>query len=338
MEAPPVRRRLHIFNPETEMALAAGGASYSAPHAIAELKRRWGLLPAVWAAPGDLILADNPETYPRISQLIKEKNLEIVGLKAIRDLDATPEPWGWNRALRNELVRNGLAEALMPEDEALRRWRELAHRKTAWQFHQQWKETFGETQVELPEVCSTIEDALRAAKRFGSACLKLPWSSSGRGVWFSALLDEAKMRSIARGAIKRQGALIVEKAESVALDFATEWESRRGECHFLGFSLFRTDRAGYSGNLSAPQEEIINEIEKWAPGSVISIVERQKEILNRITAPYYEGLFGVDMFATADGRINPCVEINLRRTMGHASLSWWKETGERGIFPAIVFT
>ena len=71
---------------------------------------------------------------------------------------------------------------------------------------------------------------------------------------------------------------------------------------------------------------------------VIPLIERQQKILNEVIAPHYEGLFGVDLLVTADGRINPCVEINLRRTMGHATLAWWKETEQRGLFPAIVFT
>ncbi len=320
------------------MALGAGGASYSAPTAIANLKKRWELLPAVWADKGDSILAQAPASTPTIRQLIEEKHLEIVSGKKIGQTDAIPDPWGWNRSIRNELQRYGISASRMPDNYTLERWRDLAHRKTALHFHSFWREEFDEMPVELPAVCCNVEDALRAAAQFGNSCIKLPWSSSGRGVWFSDTLNESKLRSIAEGAIKRQGAVIVEKAETVALDFATEWECRLGECRFLGFSLFLTEKAGYSGNLSAPQEEIIGIIDQTTNIDVIPLIERQQKILNEVIAPHYEGLFGVDLLVTADGRINPCVEINLRRTMGHATLAWWKETEQRGLFPAIVFT
>lgn len=334
MEAPQARRRLHIFNPETEMALGAGGASYSPPRVIADLKRRWELLPAVWAGPGDLVLATDTPPTPALRRLIEKKGLETVNLKAAKGIEAKPEPWGWNLALRNELLRNGLPEDQMPDEETLARWRELAHRKTARQFLELWRERLSEWQTDLPEVCLTEEDAVKAAKRFGEACIKLPWSSSGRGVWFTSSLDETKFRSIAQGAIKRQGAIIVEKAEKIAIDFASEWECLSGECRFLGFSFFHTEKAGYSGNLSAPQEEIIGILEKAIGKSPLEIIEKQRKILAPLIGSHYEGLFGVDIFATTDGRINPCVEINLRRTMGHAALAWWEETGERGLFPA----
>lgn len=337
MEAPQAMRRLHVFNPETEMALGAGGASYSPPRAIAALKKRWELLPGVWAASGDYILTTGTTPSQVLKNLLDKKEVKAIDLKAIKGLDATPAPWGWNLALKNELLRYGVPENQMPSAERLRKWRELAHRKTARTFHQLWREAFCECHIELPEICHTDEEALNAAKRFSNACFKLPWSSSGRGVWFNCSLDETKLRTIAHGAIKRQGAIIVEKAEAVALNFASEWECRQGKCHFLGFSLFHTERAGYSGNLSAPQEEITSIIEKSTGKSILEIAERQRVILEQVIASHYEGLFGVDMFATADGRINPCVEINLRRTMGHATLAWWEETERRGLFPALVF-
>ena len=36
-------------------------------------------------------------------------------------------------------------------------------------------------------------------------------------------------------------------------------------------------------------------------------------------------LEGVDMLVTIDGRLNPCVEVNLRNTMGHVALSLCKQ-------------
>lgn len=51
------------------------------------------------------------------------------------------------------------------------------------------------------------------------------------------------------------------------------------------------------------------------------IIDAQKTILQSMIAPRYSGPVGIDMLATADGHINPCVEINLRMTMGMVALA-----------------
>ena len=57
--------RLYYFNPETEMALAAGSGVYTPPRKVAEAKKRLGLLPVVYAEPGSAILVDpGAEVYP----------------------------------------------------------------------------------------------------------------------------------------------------------------------------------------------------------------------------------------------------------------------------------
>ena len=41
----------------------------------------------------------------------------------------------------------------------------------------------------------------------------------------------------------------------------------------------------------------------------------------------YVGPVGIDMLADKDGRVNPCVEINLRHTMGMTAAALYKLTG-----------
>ena len=64
--------------------------------------------------------------------------------------------------------------------------------------------------------------------------------------------------------------------------------------------------------------------------SVELLHEIQNKICNELSVLYknkYKGPFGVDMMIVAqpnDGRflLHPCVEINLRRTMGHVALAF----------------
>jgi hypothetical protein len=45
----------------------------------------------------------------------------------------------------------------------------------------------------------------------------------------------------------------------------------------------------------------------------------------------YVGPFGVDMMALPDGKVHPCVELNLRKTMGHVALNISKKIAEPGM-------
>ena len=45
------------------------------------------------------------------------------------------------------------------------------------------------------------------------------------------------------------------------------------------------------------------------------------QVLSRLDLSGYEGPFGIDMMIVKGGLLHPCVEINLRRTMGHVALS-----------------
>ena len=42
--------KLHIFNPEHDLALAANLSNFTAPHAGRQLRADLGFIPAIWAA------------------------------------------------------------------------------------------------------------------------------------------------------------------------------------------------------------------------------------------------------------------------------------------------
>ena len=47
--------KLHIFNPEHDIALAADMERFTAPHAGRQMRASLGFLPAFWAEHGDLV-------------------------------------------------------------------------------------------------------------------------------------------------------------------------------------------------------------------------------------------------------------------------------------------
>lgn len=114
---------------------------------------------------------------------------------------------------------------------------------------------------------------------------------------------------------------MMEKAYDRKLDFATEWLCENGEVRFIGYSVFNVSRRGkYHGNITENQTSLRNIIEDKAGQSLSTTVECQRGAITTLIAPDYDGPVGIDMLVTASGAINPCVEINLRHTMGMAGI------------------
>lgn len=316
---------LHIFNPETEFALGHGGEYYTPPASIVDLRKRLALLPAVYASPGDYILmmdrAMSPAD-PDHQKLIKRKKLTVLPHKT--DLSKLPqdvavEPWGWNLSLRQWLIDNGMDPERLPSPEWIATLRELAHRHVTITFLRRC----GIPSPLLPREMFTIFMATDWCRSHRNAYVKAPWSSSGRGIYRALDPDARDLQQWINGTIRRQESVMVEPAWDRVLDFATEWRLSDGEAHFLGFSLFNVDdHYQYTGNVSASQEEIERILDSkfndnWTRELLVA---RQKDALEAMIAPHYSGLLGVDCLVDSQGDVNPCVEINLRRTMGMIGL------------------
>lgn len=142
---------------------------------------------------------------------------------------------------------------------------------------------------------------------------KAPWSSSGRGVLYTADLTYEQTLQWIRGIIRSQGAVMAEKAYAKSLDFATEWTIDPQGTHFIGISVFEASKRGkYHRNYKGSQAELWNMI----PNLRTDLIERQRATINKVIAPCYYGPLGIDMLVTDTGLIHPCIEINLRNTMG----------------------
>lgn len=316
---------LHIFNPETEFALGHGGDYYTPPASVVELRKRLALLPSVYAAPGDYIMLmddiDGP-TDADHQALVESKHLTVLPYDA--DLSALPadvtiEPWGWNPSLRQWLVGHGVDQERLPTVAWIESLRELAHRRTTVAFLRRCGLPFSL----LPREMFNKHMAMEWCRTLGDGYIKAPWSSSGRGVYRCLNPDARDLQQWVFGTIRRQGSVMVEPAWDRLIDYATEWRLTYGKAHFLGFSLFEVDaHCQYTRNVPGAQKDIEEYLtehssDDWKP---VNVVAKQKEALEAIVAPHYSGLLGVDCLIDFDGNVNPCVEINMRRTMGMIGL------------------
>ena len=240
------------------------------------------------------------------------------------------DPWGWDAAIATDLQRWGVAADVMPDAACLERYRLLSHRRTAAQLLPALRVegTVGEA-IE----CSTLQQVSECQQRWGQVVIKSPWSSSGRGVRYcdaSHLVDNGKLiiDNWVRNIIKQQGSVMVEPYYNKVKDFGMEFEvDAAGKVHYLGLSLFHTKNGAYTGNLLATEAAKRELMARYLPLDLLDDVRQR--IIDNVQLGDYQGPFGIDMMVVnsqlsilnSQLLLHPCVELNLRRTMGHVALT-----------------
>lgn len=319
---------LHIFNPEHDIALAANLSNFTSPHAGRQLRHDLGYLPAIWASEG-YVLVEDVEAAQRDFARVMHRGFDgFVDKHQLAKLNITHvEPWGWDLALRSFLLRYGVTA--VPTEEKIAMIRDLSHRKYAVDLLRElgFEGTIGESwQADL---MVEVEQALR---NYQQIVIKAPWSSSGRGIRFiDKELNEYQRRWI-QNVIASQGSVVIESFCHKVKDFGMEFESDgQGHVRCLGLSIFHTQNGAYIGNILASEEEKQEMINRYIPDELLtSVKEKICTYLGPLYRDQYAGPFGVDMMVVRgeDNHhflLNPCVEINLRRTMGHVALALFKQ-------------
>lgn len=328
---------IHIFNPEHDIALAANLSNFTPPHAGRQLRSDLGFLPALWAENGDAVLVDDAgraeQRYKRLVQSLNRQvgrrfyaaDVAFVGLKQLNkigQIDAV-NPWGWNVAQKAQLKRSGVAEELLPTDTQLAEIRELSHRRTSARLLPllQQEGTVGEAYE-----CFTEGDVTTLLGRYDRMVLKAPWSSSGRGLRFVTLdTFTPQVKGWLRHLLEAQGSVMAEPFYDKEKDFGMEFfVTETGEIRYEGLSLFHTANGAYTGNVLATESLKREMISHYLSLDLLDTVkEKVKQELKIVFKDKYVGPFGIDMMIVKGEKygLHPCVEINLRRTMGHVALS-----------------
>lgn len=286
--------KVHIFNPENDMALADGAPGYTAPATIQQMRRELHWLPSWWAEEGDLVWDG-------------ESPLHLAEGDSI-------EPWGWSPALIHQLRQAGVGDAFLPSARQMQQLRQLSHRQTAVEALRQQKADglLGDSIQGDSILCMSMEEVGQAMSQWEECILKSPWSSSGRGVVSSSTPN---LSGWCRRIIRQQGSVVVERKLSKLADFAMEfWCDGSGNVEYRGLSLFFTSDIGaYSGNWVAPEGQKLQWLMQYVPPQQLVEVRRWwEQYLRRFS---YRGPVGVDMMLCQQG-ICPCIEINWRMTMG----------------------
>lgn len=332
--------KLHIFNPDHDIALAVDRERFTAPRAALRLRRDLGFLPMLWAEPGDVVLADDVAAAHRaLRQLGTASEARLIDRHELAECAVAGKlsavcPWGWDAALRRDLMDSGVPERLLPSPSQLHAIRAMSHRAWAAGHLLPRLRALPGTVGEAFEVHSADEVTGLLAK-YEKIVVKEPWSSSGRGVRYvfgrtadgsEDLGPEPPLKNWIANVVARQGSIMVEPYCDKLMDFGMEFTSDgQGTARYLGLSLFHTMNGAYVGNILEREDrkmEILSQLIDT------SLVERlQSAICDEMGAllkGHYAGCFGVDMMVVrGDGQtmVHPCVEVNLRCTMGHVALA-----------------
>lgn len=312
--------RLYYFNPDNDVALASGVECYTPPRAALRLREAGRMLPLWIGEAGDMVMCPgvNRDWYHGV---IDAFGLETRVFDHAYRPDLRPTPWGWSAAMRRFFVNDGCPLELLPAPADIERMRQLSHRRTSAELAAALRRAMPGARLTQPAVeAFSMEQVEELTRSLGRVVVKMPWSSSGRGV-FGTSRSVAEAMKIAANALRLQGSVMVEPEHDRALDFAKIYRCQGGLCQCLGTSVFATDaHHRYMGNLLAPEADRRAVVARCTD---IATVDEAAEALRRLIeeriAPYYDGVLGVDMLACADGTLDPVVELNLRCTMGHVA-------------------
>lgn len=307
--------KLYFFNPDNDLALAAGnGERYTPPAAALDLRRAGALLPLWWCDEGDEVLVETDEAVEVADSL---KSTFGISGTAVRKSEASNHaaPWGWS-PLSARLMREGGAAGVPTPDE-IERLRMLSHRRTSIPLA---RAMGAEESIVARECFSEAEAEAAIAAAGGDAIIKQPWSSSGRGVMGTRSMRADALRCAIAGTIRRQGSIMVERRLEREADFAALFVSDGRRVRFEGASVFATLPSGaYAGNIVDSGDRLMERI----PVDISAAIKGAEEYLTEAVAPHYRGYMGIDMLAYRKGgrlMLDPCVELNLRMTMGVAAM------------------
>ncbi len=273
-------------------------------------------------------------------------------------------PWGWDLLVRHGLHRLGAPERLLPSDPALEALRRLSARTTTAELIPKIRQALcGRLDLPTvghSVIARSIVEAERLTADWGGAVAKSLWSCSGRGVFLLSATPTDKERARLTRLLRDHGAVELEPVYDKLLDFALEFEgceqsgndlaapaapslstagsplpsgtagSAGPAFPFLGLSVFTTHAfSGYVANHPCPQAEAAAAVRRVLPAlpSPEALAVAVSAVVSPFISPAYRGPWGIDMMVvrTPEGpRLHPCIEVNLRRTMGHAAV-WGEE-------------
>lgn len=302
-----------LFFPSHDIALSLGVRHFNPPAAALSLQEDLSWLADIW-------------NFPSVNE-------RLAAGKPIL-------PWGWDWDTREHLARHyKIPRAQLPTDSDLETIRQLSNRRSSVSLLKGL-----EYQGEMPQYLdseSSIRNYIEEHDAMGRPfVLKTPWSSSGRGLIRSEMTPRGTLLARALATLRKMGGIMGEPwLNNKEQDFAMLFYASSNEVRFVGYSLFDNDangtyRQGYLlSNETIRQRLNCTELEDTQNKLTILLTELLSPLFGH---PWHLGYLGIDMMtlrAPADTSqippypyqthtLMPCVELNLRCTMGVVARLW----------------
>ncbi|MBR8702679.1 hypothetical protein IX332_000283 [Porphyromonas levii] len=299
--------KVHYFNPGYEVTVEQGNSYYTPPRMVRRLRKDLQTLPLYYAQPHEGVYLSSP---------IPE---ELMCERFIVDHDCISEvlPWGWAPELKGLFPYFELPYSL----EEMRLYSSRTLGIELW--HAVYRQALSLFRFAPPREVTQEESVEQ-----GKWVLKEDFSSSGRGIEF-VTPEQDPNAIIARRLGKQPGKrLFIEPFYEIAEERGYEfWRTKVGEIIYLGCHRAMTEGGRYKGSyLGLPTTGDEAYIDALVAG------------LRELPLGDYTGVIGVDSALYCDGakeRFVPCLEVNVRPTMGYVALCIqrdWLSKGRRGRF------
>lgn len=330
--------KLHIFNPENDLALANFDVNFIPPQSAKIMAEDLSTLPIWWAKNGDCIKTNQMQRAIQWQQDFLDLCPQVHWIDAEKMPDIEEiMPWGWSPMLIKQMQRRGVNNNLLPNQQKILDYKELSGRHWAVKILQELNSLnilatenglypVGTALIGESFVCKDETQIRQALDRYKKSILKAPWSGSGKGIRLGYKEYLPPLSGWCARLLREQGFVVIEpfydKVEDLAMEF---YSDGNGRVRYEGLSLFDTTHQGaYKGNLIASEETKEKHLSTLICRSVWTQV--REYLLQRFTdllGHTYRGYLGVDMMVCKDTqgkeytyKLHPCVEINLRMTMG----------------------
>jgi hypothetical protein len=327
---------IHYFNPGHETAVLHASKHYQPAARQMQMQKDLAYLPAWYAGPEDFVgieqalTRDFQQDIQTFSRMAKPVLLSELPENKADLYHQNIDLWGISP---DSIYRFEKLSELYQLRWQIPEWKEayrlLGSRFTAHTVLSHLLRTIPDIEQEiLPQFCSTTDEIEEYVVRKNEKCLvKSPYSSSGRGlVWLPPEKLAQSERQIISGMLKKQSRVSIEKSLDKQMDFSMHFAIDQDKVtRFAGYSIFQTNHKGvYQKSRLSSQDVLEQAIHALIDPVLVSRVKNELiDNLQKHYAPHYTGTIGVDMLIYRSGnayRLHPCVEINMRKSMGYLAI------------------
>ncbi len=338
--------KLFVFNPGHEEALRIPlEQTYTASKEVLKLRADLASLMLYFAEEGDYVWLWAKDG--KADCLVNHQG------KAVEDYDNLPTlklcPWALEGHLLKSLRTKAKALSLRLEFPTLSEtYLHLSHRSASLRMLQHLNETWQNCEALYPTwfypkddeaFAESLNKHLNEQEESGAKelLLKRAFTSSGRGLTKLSLpLSAEEQQRIWQQAKRWQGISLETRLELLE-DWAVEYYiDDAGNVNFVALSKFETNHLGaYQANLLKSQELLFAELEEFLGQDLQRLIDCHKAFFREKLKGLYQGYIGVDMLVyksnKGEPKLHPCVEINLRCTMGLVAHLVYKQLQEKAV-------